>query len=251
MKKYFNPEISKQIKENFDNLPIKDFNLYYKFHTIYFRLLVALLDAFEGFAFAQDLYQIYVVFYSDGDAITYQAFCEHLKKMQKENLIAIDKGEKHIVALKTKAFKLFGSTQTDIRAARYQSRSGQEKSQMLAKLHLLLNQQYSSYKPHFLEQDENRHFIYSLKLPKNKHEIFYYLDVTGGKLTSNKLIKNLKEIATVCVNKHKFTSYEINIMSEYADGVQIRTTKKYFEDGTKNLVNWRMGSKINSIKFEK
>lgn len=250
MKKYFKPADSEKIKQSFDVLPIKDFNLYYKFHTIYFRLIVGLLDAFEGFAFTQDLYLIYEVFYSENNPISYQAFCDHLNKMQKENLITIYKGEKNIVALKTKAFKLFGSTQTDIRFAKYDSRPGQIKSQMLAQLHLLLANTCKGYQPFALQQDKGKHFIYYLSF-KSGHIKAFYLDATGGKLTSTKLIKNLKEISKVCSNEFNCKSYDVNIMSEFADGVQIQKTREFFQDGNNNLANWKFGSPIVSIQFEK
>lgn len=150
----------KQILELFESAPIEDLNLLHKFYKVYKLIILSLCEAYSGYAYQKDLYEVYKAFYAP-QKLSYGAFSRILKEMEEANFIGAKNGNPKVVFMKQKAYELIGKNQTTIHSSRINNRS-MKKAKMLTQIHLKLVKVFSNYRPTWLKRSEINSSIYSI-----------------------------------------------------------------------------------------
>lgn len=163
-----------QILELFESAPIEDLNLLHKFYKVYKHVVLALVEAFSGYAYQKDLYEVYKAFYAP-KKLSYASFSRILGEMEEANLIGAKNGNPKVVFLKQKSYELIGKNQTTIHSSRINNRS-MKKAKMLAQLHMTLLEHYKEkYHPTKLKRSVSNSSIYVLTGSNVERYFFFCL----------------------------------------------------------------------------
>lgn len=170
----FNELSEQQILELFESAPVKDFDLLYKFYKTYINVVKVLCEAFSGYAYQKDAYELYNAFYAP-QKFSYASFSRILTEMEEEGLIGSKNANKKIIYMKQKAYALMNKNQTTIHHSRINNRS-MKKAEQLAKLHLRLQQVFGEhYRPFFFERSAHNTSIYTVKTTTKDFYFFFCL----------------------------------------------------------------------------
>lgn len=170
----FNELSEQQILELFESAPIKDFDLIYRFYKTYINVVKVLVEAFSGYAYQKDAYELYNAFYAP-QKLSYASFSRILGEMEEEGLIGSKNANKKIIYMKQKAYALMNKNQTTIHHSRFNNRA-MKKAEQLTKLHLKLQHVFGAqYRPTFLERSTHNTSIYRVKTTTKDFYFFFCL----------------------------------------------------------------------------
>ncbi len=169
----FNELSEQQILELFESAPVKDFDLLYKFYKTYINVVKVLCEAFSGYAYQKDAYELYNAFYAP-QRLSYASFSRILTEMEEEGLIGSKNANKKIIYMKQKAYALMNKNQTTIHHSRLNNHS-MKKSKMLTRIHFALLEIYPKYHPTKLERSAHSTSIYVLKSKKTERHFLICL----------------------------------------------------------------------------
>lgn len=164
----------KQILELFESAPLEDLNLLHKFYKVYKPIILALVEAYSGYAYQKDLYEVYKAFYAP-QTLSYGSFSRILNEMEKANLLGSTNGNPKVVFMKQKSYELIGKNQTTIHHSRINNRS-MKKAKMLTKMHLQLDKFFKgNYRPTMLVRSVSNSSIYCVNATNVEHHFLLCL----------------------------------------------------------------------------
>lgn len=230
-----------EVIEFLKKAPTKDYNLFFDFHTKYIGVILSLCEAFKGYAYQTDLFEIYSTFYGE-KKMNYSTFSKLLKEIEEQGLIASTDSRPKVLFMTSKGYSLVGRNQSTVHHSRLNNIS-MERSHKVAQIHLFLAKNIKGYRPHFLAQDKANKHCYRL-FTNHKVFIFYLIDESKQQGSESLATHSFKAITSTDTDRNMLFVLVVDKKSKMHDNTITRLQKN-------NELAFREDLKMTVLELEK